>query len=81
MNGISDTMIGAAIDSRNGIVHAGRYYVAGEQLPDLGEHVCVVREIVTRIVFSSIGYEGRYISRLGGYHHTVFPPVDEPTRD
>lgn len=75
MEGISPEVVAAAISARNAIVHEGRYYVPGKALPDLWEHVCVIREIVTRMIFRVLGYEGRYISRLGGYHgDAIFPP-------
>ncbi len=74
MDGITPEMIGAAISARNDIIHEGRYYVDGRTRSDLYEHIRVVREIVTRLIFCAIGFEGRYTSQLGGYHDAVFPP-------
>jgi hypothetical protein len=78
MEGITKPMIRAAFNARNEIIHEGRYYVEGETRPKLWEHFCVVREIVTRIIFRAIGFEGRYVSHLGGYHDAVFPPLARP---
>lgn len=74
MAGITKSMIRDAFNARNEIIHEGRYYVEGETRQDLWGHYCVVREIVTRLIFSAIGFKGRYISHLGGYHPAVFPP-------
>jgi hypothetical protein len=78
MNGITETMIDSAISARNDIIHEGRYYVPGDAVKDdLWKHICVIRELVTRIVLTSLGYEGRYISQMGGYAHAIFPPTDD----
>jgi hypothetical protein len=74
MEGITKVMIRSAFNARNEIIHEGRYYVEGEIRPELWGHYCVVREIVTRLIFSAIGFRGRYISHLGGYHEASFPP-------
>lgn len=34
----------------------------------------VVREIAARFLLTAIGYKGRYISYIGGYHDADFPP-------
>ena len=67
----------AAIDARNGIVHEGRYHDPAKTQQPLWDHVTVVREIVTRLVFRALGFEGRYVSHLGGYHEATFPPLPE----
>lgn len=74
IEGMDDEMISAAINARNHVVHEGRYYAKGKEQTNLWVHVTVVRELVTRIVFTALGFRGRYISHLGGYHHAVFPP-------
>jgi hypothetical protein len=74
MEGITKAMIRSAFNARNEIIHEGRYYVEGETRPELWDHYCVIREIATRLIFSAIGFRGRYISHLGGYHQTSFPP-------
>jgi hypothetical protein len=74
LEGMTKKMIGDAFRARNEIIHEGRYYVESETRPDLWGHFCVVREIVTRIIFRAVGFEGRYISHLGGYHDAEFPP-------
>jgi hypothetical protein len=74
MEGITKAMIRGAFNARNEIIHEGRYYVEGQIRPELWDHYCVIREIVTRLIFSAIGFRGRYISHLGGYSQTSFPP-------
>jgi hypothetical protein len=73
-DGITKPMIRGAFNARNEIIHEGRYYVEGETRPELWSHYCVIREIVTRMIFSAIDFKGRYISHLGGYQHVSFPP-------
>jgi hypothetical protein len=77
MDGITNKMIRAAIDARNGIVHEGRYRQQGKNQQSLWDQVTLVREIVTRITFRALGFHGRYVSHLGGYHEAVFPPAPE----
>lgn len=74
MEGITKAMIRGAFNARNEIIHEGRYYLEGETRPELWEHYCIIREIVTRMIFSAIGFKGRYISHLGGYHQASYPP-------
>lgn len=74
LDGISDDMIKAAISARNDIVHKGHYYEDGKEKTDLSEHVTVIREIIVRFLLTAIGYKGRYLSYLGGYHEAQFPP-------
>lgn len=74
LDSISDDMIKAAISARNDIVHRGHYYEDGKEKTDLSEHVTVIREIIVRFLLTTIGYKGRYISYIGGYHDAQFPP-------
>lgn len=74
MQGITNEMIRCAFNARNEIIHEGRYYVEGEMRPELWVHYCTIREIVTRMIFSAIGFKGSYISHLGGYHQANYPP-------
>jgi hypothetical protein len=74
MEGITKAMIRSAFNACNEIIHEGRYFVEGEIRPELWDHYCIIREIVTRLIFSAIGFGGRYISHLGGYHEISFPP-------
>lgn len=71
---IGKKKIRSALEARNNIVHEGRYYVDGTSQVSLYEHIGVVRELVSRVVFRAIGFEGRYVSHLGGYHQAIFPP-------
>jgi len=77
LDGINKEAIKAAINARNRIIHRGHYYddTSGKQ-DDLWEHVTVVREIVVRFLLTAIGYQGRYVSHLGGYHHAKFSPQE-----
>src|SRR5947209_16140958 len=43
-------------------------------------HVTIIREVAVRFVFTAIGYKGRYISHVGGYHDAVFPTRREICR-
>lgn len=76
MEGITKAIIRGAFNARNEIIHEGRYYVEGETRPELWGHYCIIREIVTRMIFSAIGFKGRYISHLGGYHQASYPPQE-----
>jgi hypothetical protein len=77
LTGISDADIRAAIAARNLVVHRGHHDRQPDD-PDLWRHVTVVREIVVRLILAAIGYHGRYISHLGGYHFSHYPPEDAP---
>lgn len=72
LEGISKEKINAAKKARDLIVHQGHYYEGSNDLWE--EHVMVVREIAIRFLFTAIGYKGRYISHLGGFHEAQFPP-------
>jgi len=75
LDDISDKRIQDAKNARDLIVHRGHYYEEGkEETVALWEHVTVMREIVIRFFLTVIGYKGRYISYLGGYHEAQFPP-------
>lgn len=75
LDGISDDDLRAAKRARDLIVHRGHYYEGDKDaVVDLWQHVCVVREIVARIILTAIGYKGGYCSYLGGYREAQFPP-------
>jgi hypothetical protein len=72
---INQKSLQAAKNARDRIVHRGQYYEdAKDADADLWTHVVVVREIAVRFLLTAIGYKGRYISYLGGYHDADFPP-------
>lgn len=75
---IGEARIKLAIDARNAVVHAGVYEDGDEGKADLWDHVMVIRELVIRIVFRSLGYEGHYTTHLGGWRDAVFPPPPSP---
>jgi hypothetical protein len=82
LDGISDDKIRAAKKARDFIVHRGHYYEDGKVSSDnLWEHVTVVREIAVRFLLSAIGYQGSYLSYLGGSHDAWFPPKVDLLRD
>ncbi|MDQ1153036.1 hypothetical protein [Brevundimonas sp. SORGH_AS_0993] len=68
-----------AVNVRNEIVHRG-HYRADEPRSSAGSglwpHVQFVREIIARIVFAMIAYEGQRIGWIGGYHLTTYPPSE-----
>jgi hypothetical protein len=68
----------AAIDARNLVVHQGVYGEAEDEEEgnmDLWGHMTVIRELITRIVFRTVGYGGAYLTHVGGSHDAVFPPT------
>jgi hypothetical protein len=76
LNGIDDGTLKAAKQARDKVVHRGQYYEdAKESDADLWTHVTVVREVAVRFLFTAIGFKGRYISHMGGYHDAEFPPL------
>lgn len=78
LGGIDHASLKAAKQARDKVVHRGQYYEdAKETDSDLWTHVTVIREVAVRFLFTAIGYEGRYISHVGGYHDAVFPPAVE----
>lgn len=65
---IDETKINAAIKARNLITHQGHC-----SQDNLLEHIAVIRELTIRFLFTAIGYQGEYISHLGGFHKRQFP--------
>jgi hypothetical protein len=82
LDGIDPASLRAAKQARDKVVHRGQYYEdAKETDADLWTHVTIIREVAVRFLFTAIGYDGRYISHVGGYHDAVFPPaVKSPER-
>ena len=73
MHGINETDILAAKKARDLIVHQGCYdYNHSEEL---WVHVTIIREIIVRIILTVLGFKGRYVSHVGGFHDVQFPPV------
>lgn len=73
---ISRESLQAAKNARDRIIHRGQYYEdAKETDADLWTHVVLIREIAARFFLTAIGYKGRYISYVGGYHDSDFPPL------
>jgi hypothetical protein len=68
-----------AVNVRNEIVHRG-HYRADEPRSSAGSglwpHVQFVREIIARIVFAMIAYDGQRIGWIGGYQLTTYPPSE-----
>jgi hypothetical protein len=74
LDGIDPASLKAAKGARDKVVHRGQYYEdAKEADADLWTHVTIIREVAVRFFFTAIGYKGRYISHVGGYHDAVFP--------
>jgi hypothetical protein len=79
---ISEATLRNAIKARNLVIHRGQYYASKKaDDPDLWEHVCVIREVVVRILFTALGYRGRYISYIGYACERVFPPSSNDTAE
>ncbi|MEH2482823.1 hypothetical protein V1282_006180 [Nitrobacteraceae bacterium AZCC 2146] len=75
LDGIDPASLKAAKRARDKVVHRGQYYEDAQDTDaDLWTHVTIVREVAVRFLFTAIGYKGRYISHVGGYHDAVFPP-------
>ncbi len=67
----STEVILSLVRLRNEIVHRGL-------LPDntdIWESIILVRELITRIFLSEIGFEGRYCCYIGGRHDRDFPEL------
>lgn len=74
LNEISRDLIQKLVETRNAIVHRG------EQFDDDREWAMVLlaREILTRVVLHSLGFEGSYDSYLGGaQHRRSFPNCEK----
>ncbi|MGX5636833.1 hypothetical protein ACWKV8_10650 [Brevundimonas diminuta ATCC 11568] len=68
-----------AVNVRNEIVHRGHYRADAPRTSEgsgLWPHVQFVREIIARIVFAMIAYDGQRIGWLGCYHLTTYPPSE-----
>lgn len=76
MSGVENVALKSAKQARDKVVHRGQYYEdAKESDGDLWTYVTVVREVAVRFLFTAIGFKGRYISHVGGYHDAEFPPA------
>ncbi|MDD5276501.1 MAG: hypothetical protein PHR16_10520 [Methylovulum sp.] len=73
LEGISKENIAAAINVRNSIIHTGSYNDESDSNIKIS-HFWVIREIVIRFIFTAIGYQGNYISHLGNFHTSQYPP-------
>jgi hypothetical protein len=78
LDGISQDSLKAAKQARDKVVHRGQYYEDWKEGDaDLWTHAAIIREVATRFLLTVIGYKGRYISYVGGYHDASFPPRNE----
>jgi len=75
LTGIDSEAVHAAIGARNDIVHRGQYD-SSETEVKLLQHVILLRELVVRVFFSLLHFEGGYSTYLGGYKMTSFPPPE-----
>lgn len=73
LEGISKENIKDAVKVRNSIVHTGSYNKENDSNIKIN-HFWVIREIVIRFIFTAIGYKGNYISHLGNFHTSQYPP-------
>jgi hypothetical protein len=77
MAGLSLDDFGDAISARNRIIHRGHYYddeTARSQTRNLWDYVLTVRELVARMILTTLGYRGSYLSFLKGQTSGIFPP-------
>ncbi|AGB43219.1 hypothetical protein Mesau_00733 [Mesorhizobium australicum WSM2073] len=58
---------------RNTLVHTG---VLPDEI-DIWDRIILVRELVTRILLSEIGFKGRYCCYIGGQHDRDFPETPQ----
>ncbi|CAN7738926.1 hypothetical protein LJR234_006650 [Mesorhizobium amorphae] len=63
--------LAALVTLRNKIVHTG---VLPDEV-DIWESIILVRELITRILLSEIGFRGRYCCYIGGQHDRDFPDL------
>lgn len=68
---IPERSITAAIRARNAVVHSGHHDAADDD-ERLWEHMTVVREVAIRFLLTALGFQGQYVSHLGGYHRAKF---------
>lgn len=80
INDIETIQRTAAKQARDHIIHQGKYQsaISGK---DVWDHLQLVREITVRMIFTVIGYKGRYISMLGGHHWADFPPAPDRSNE
>lgn len=65
------------VDLRNDIVHRGQVSDDDDAWPN----IILVRELIVRILFSVIGFEGRYCCYIGGLHDRDFKLVGVKKRN
>lgn len=58
---------------RNKIVHRSHTPKNEKEYDELWEAILLSREILVRVVFSMLGFEGTYFCYLGGAHMRAFP--------
>ncbi|MDX8458181.1 hypothetical protein [Mesorhizobium humile] len=64
-------VIVSLVKLRNTLVHTG---VLPEEI-DIWDRIILVRELITRILLSEIGFKGSYCCYIGGQHDRDFPVV------
>ena len=80
LTGIDLDAVHAAIGARNDVVHRGQYDFSETEVKLL-QHAVLLRELVLRVFFSLLKFEGGYFTYLGGYKMTQFPPkAPEPEK-
>ncbi|RVC64456.1 HEPN domain-containing protein [Mesorhizobium sp.] len=60
---------------RNALVHRG---VLPDEI-DIWDRIILVRELITRVLLSEIGFKGRYCCYIGGQHDRDFPEAPSPS--
>lgn len=70
--------IGSMIYYRNRVTHGG-YYADLHNVIELEEASLIARELISILIFSLLGYEGKYYSYVGGKHERYFPSRKQVT--
>ena len=69
---IDDAELDCLVHLRNPIVHEG----AAQEDADLWPSILIIREIVVRLVFSMLQFDGTYLCYIGGRHMRRFPDCE-----
>jgi hypothetical protein len=77
LDGLSE-WIGNLIEVRNNIVHHGIHNPGGEDI-ELSQHVAAAEEMIRRIVFALLGFQGRYTTWFGRVKDRDFRPQVPPS--
>ena len=72
-NDIEEGDIEKSVQLRNRIIHRSYVIDSDKQHDEITEALFLLREILVRIVFSKLNFEGSYFCYIGGEHIRTFP--------